>query len=367
MLKNLLKLVFFLTKKQILIIIYKEEIWSVVLLLIFNYVMEVINMKRYIYKLISLFFSIIMVSIVGTGCSKESTENKTVTIAYNPSGYGSAVSHLMIADEILDKYLPDNVTVEWVEMSSASDIRDALANGSIDIAAPALSAYISAYENDMPITLISNYGNAIVRLYSCCGYTKIEEFKENDVLAIKGLNTNPQISYLAYVKEKGLDVEMYSNMLSKIPEAESLAMLKTNNGEISGAVLSYPVSKEADILDNVTLIADFDKIINEYNLGNCLCANTKFYNNNYEIISAFEKARDEIMDNWNVNISHNADVLSDLYGCDKGEILTIMEALPPTKEITGYDKLSSLMYECGMLNSPATAFENLENYNKIPH
>ena len=194
-------------------------------------------------------FNVVVSSALAT--VKKSTTDK-VTIAYNPSGYGSAVSHLMIAENTLDKYLPDGVTAEWVEMSSASDIRDALANGTVDIAAPALSAYISAKENDMPITLISNYGNAMVKLYSCCGYTDISDFKEDDVLAIKGLNTNPQISFLAYVKENGLDINKYTNMLSKIPESESLAMLETNNGEIEGAILSYPVSNEAEKIENVT-------------------------------------------------------------------------------------------------------------------
>lgn len=310
-----------------------------------------------------------MVLFTATGCATKegNEEKKTITIAYNPSGYGSAVTHLMIADEILSKYLPDEVTAEWVEMSSASDIRDALANDTVDIAAPALSAYISAVENKMPITLISNYGNAMVGLYSCKGYESIEDFKKSDIIAIKGLNTNPQISFLAYIKEKGLNVDTYNNMLSKVPETESIAMLKNNNGEIAGAILSYPISKEADAINDVTLVANFKDVIEDYNLGNCLCANTDFYNNNSEIVKAFEDARDEIMNNWNNNLEHNSEVLSELYGCDKKEILDIMKTLPPKKEITGYDKLSSLMYECGMIKSPATPFEKLENYNKIPH
>ncbi|MER8055494.1 hypothetical protein, partial [Acinetobacter pittii] len=84
-------------------------------------------------------------------------------------------------------------------------------------------------------------------------------------------------------------------MLSKIPESESLAMLETNNGEIEGAILSYPVSNEAEKIENVTLIADFKDVIDDYNLGNCLCANSDFYNENYEVVVAFESARDEIM------------------------------------------------------------------------
>lgn len=324
-------------------------------------------MKKRFNVVVSSALATVLSLTLATGCSHKKSTTDKVTIAYNPSGYGSAVSHLMIAENTLDKYLPDGVTAEWVEMSSASDIRDALANGTVDIAAPALSAYISAKENDMPFTLISNYGNAMVKLYSCCGYTDISDFKEDDVLAIKGLNTNPQISFLAYVKENGLDINKYTNMLSKIPESESLAMLETNNGEIEGAILSYPVSNEAEKIENVTLIADFKDVIDDYNLGNCLCANSDFYNENYEVVVAFESARDEIMDSWNSKLDHNAQILSELYECDKAEIAGIMESLPPTKEITGYNKLSALMYESGMLNKQPLSFEELPNYDKIPH
>ena len=207
----------------------------------------------------------------------------------------------------------------------------------------------------------------MVRMYSCCGYSDINEFKSSDTIAIKGLNTNPQIAFLAYVKEKGLDINEYSNMLNKIPENESISMLKNANGEIAGAILSYPVSNEAEKIDNVLMVADFKDVIHDYNLGNCLCANSDFYNNNYEIVLAFEKAHDEIMDSWEESLDKNADLLSERYGCDKEEILNIMKSLPPTKEITGYDKLCELMYESGMLDKPATKFKDLPNYDKIPH
>ena len=85
------------------------------------------------------------------------------------------------------------------------------------------------------------------------------------------------------------------------------------------------------------------------------------------ITIAFENARDEIMDSWNSKLDHNAQILSELYECDKAEIAGIMESLPPTKEITGYDKLSALMYESGMLNKQPLSFEDLPNYDKIPH
>lgn len=321
-------------------------------------------MRKIVY---SLFLSYLMLFLCSCGSIPAKSHNsRTVTIAYNPNGYGSAISQIMVEDKILEKYLPQDTTVEWVQMSSASDIRDALASNAVNIAAPALSAFITAYENGMPLTLMSNYGNASVYLFSNKDVSSVEQFDPAaDTIAIKGLNTNPHISFLAYIKERGLNVSEYNAMLTKIPEAETLALLEQDNSEISGAVLSYPVSNKAALIEDVQLVADFSSVIAEYNLGNCLCSNSKFYSENSDIISAFESARDEILQNWDANLEHNADVLTRVWDGNRGEIRDMMISIPPVKEVTGYNKLAALMYECGILDHEAALFEDLPNYDRI--
>lgn len=315
-------------------------------------------MSKLFKKVITLLFVALLVftTIAYTSCSAK----RVVTIAYNPNAYASAVSHIMISDDILNTYLPDDVEVEWVEMSSASDIRDALASGSLDIATPALTAFISAYENNMPIKLISNYGNAQVCLYGCNTIDDISDFESTDIIAIKGLNTNPHIALLAYCKENGLDVEMYNSILNKIPEAETIGMLGSSS-EISGAVLSYPITKEADKLSNCKLLIDFSDIIQEYNLGTVVCVNSDFYNQHEDIVNAFEEAHNYIVENWMSDLEHNAQILSNQYDCSTDEVLELMKELPPSMEIIGYDKLADLMYECGMLTQEPHSFDSIIN------
>lgn len=292
-----------------------------------------------------------------TGCTSVDDE-RTVTIAYNPNAYASAVSQIMKTDNLLEKYLPEDVSVEWVEMSSASDIRDALAAGTLNIATPALTAFITASENNLPIKLISNYGHAQVSLYGCNEINDITDFKSEDVIAIKGLNSNPHIALLAYCKEKGFDVKEYNDILSKIPEAETIGMLSLGI-DIEGAILSYPVTKEADVLENVNKLVDFSDIIKEYNLGTVVCVNTDFYENNEDVVNAFEHAHKYIVDNWESDFDKNAAILSEQYGCSVKEIIELMESLPPTMEISGYDKLASLMYECEMISNPPKTYEEV--------
>nr|WP_317283871.1 ABC transporter substrate-binding protein [uncultured Sellimonas sp.] len=311
-------------------------------------------------KKLNLFVSLLLVLLLGgTLIACNISPKRTVTIAYNPSAYASAVSQIMISENIIEKYLPKNVEVKWVEMSSASDIRDALASGTLDIATPALTAFISAYENNLPIKLISNYGNAQVSLYGCNNEIEdITEFKDSSVIAIKGLNSNPHIALLAYCKEAGLDVRKYNSMLNKIPEAETIGMLASSD-DIDGAVLSYPVTKKADALSNCKLLADFSDVIKEYNLGTVVCANSEFYNKNTDIINSFEAAHKFIVENWSANLEKNAKLLAKEYNCPAEEIQDLMESLPPTMEIVGYDKLANLMYECDMLSENPKPFQDV--------
>lgn len=302
----------------------------------------------------TLLITIFIISL--NGCAHSQTE-RTVTIAYNPDAYASAISQIMIEKHVLDKYIPNNTTIKYVEMSNASDIRDALASGTIDIATPALTAFISGYENNMPLRLISNYGNAQVCLYSKNDINNIIDFDSTDVIATKGLNTNPHIALLAYCKEHNLNVDKYNSMLSKIPEAETIGMLSTSSSDISGAVLSYPITKQADALPNCNLLIDFTDIIQEYNLGTVVCVNSTFYNQNKDIIDSFEKAHKYIVENWNEDMQENAQILSKQYNCSTEEAIKLMDTFPPTMEISGYDKLANLMYECNMLTQKPKTFK----------
>lgn len=311
-------------------------------------------MKKKISVIVCLF---ILLTLTVSGCGQAEDSTRNVTIAYNPNAYASAVSQIMKAENTLEEYLPEDVEIEWMEMSSASDIRDALAAGTLDIATPALTAYITASENDLPIKLISNYGNAQVSLYGSYGIEDITDFSSEDVIAIKGLNTNPHIAMLAYCKENGLDVELYNKILNKIPEAETIGMLSTGT-DIQGALLSYPTTKEADALTNCKKLIDFTDVIKEYNLGTVVCVNTEFYEDNVEVVNAFELAHKSIVDNWVDEMESNAEILAGQYGCSIEEVTKLMTELPPTMEITGYDKLATLMYECGMVEeSPKTYTE----------
>jgi len=289
----------------------------------------------------------------------DSSANRSVIIAYNPNAYASAVSHIMIDRNILSNYLPSDVEVEWVEMSSASDIRDALASGSVHIATPALTAFISARENNLPIRLISNYGSAQVKVYGTAGINDLNDIGDESVIAIKGLNTNPHIAFLAYCSDMGYDIDFFTSRLCKVPETETIGML--NNQSVSAAVLSYPTTKKVDNLSNINMFIDLTDVCERYSLGTVVCVNEAFYLDNPDIVETFEMAHHEIVAAWDADIEINAPLLATRYNTTVDEIKLIMCELPPTTEIRGYDQLANLMYRNGMLKAAPIKFVEIMN------
>lgn len=163
-----------------------------------------------IVKIVLLFIVVVLVattfSLVLLNDSKEGDANiakeRTVVINYNPDNYASSVFQIAKEKGIFEKYLPENVKIEWTTLTSASDIRDSMVSGDIDVGTPGIMAYMTAIDNGMPLTLMSFYGYATVKAYSNQeDINSIADFNTGDQISISGLASNPQAAYLAALKE----------------------------------------------------------------------------------------------------------------------------------------------------------------------
>ena len=117
--------------------------------------------KLGIILVIAVVIVAIVASVVLQNRSQENGEQvakeRTVVINYNPDNYASAVFQIAKEKGLFEKYLPENVKVEWTTLSSASDIRDAMVSGDIDIGTPGIMAYMTAIDNGIPLSLMSFY------------------------------------------------------------------------------------------------------------------------------------------------------------------------------------------------------------------
>ena len=121
-------------------------------------------------RVISIF--LIMVSLLSlAGCkqNKDGQSNaekeRVITINYAQS-FPSGTMLVMREEGFLDKYLPENVKIEWTGLTAAAEIRDALVANSVDIADMSLGAFIAGIQNNLPLRLISYASTAPINLYT---------------------------------------------------------------------------------------------------------------------------------------------------------------------------------------------------------
>lgn len=298
------------------------------------------------------------------GCESKSNE-RVVRLSWNIS-YGSVMQCIMKEKGILEKYVPEGVTIEWSHVEGATEIRDAAVAGKLDIAAVSLSTFVSSYENGFPFTLLSYDGASLVNLYSNDPQiTTIDDFTENSRIAIVNKSGYLYMAFLAYCKENLGDAMIYDNLLTPIPAADAIASLQTSK-DFNGAVFQFPALIQAEEIEGVTLIADFTDIIKEYGFGSVFFTNSDYYEKNPDIIEAFYKAQDETLQFIKDNTEETAQILSEIFEVEADKIVEALQKMPPQKEMVGYDKQAQLMYEAGILEKEPTKLADLPNYDKIP-
>lgn len=329
-------------------------------------------------KILIIVVAIIIIAVIIAAVVMQNNQNsedgqvakeRTVVINYNPDNYASAVFQIAKEEGLMEKYLPEGVKVEWTTLNSASDIRDAMVGGEIDIGTPAIMSFMTALDDDenVPLTLMSFYGYATVMAYTNQdNINSLADFQEGDQISISGLASNPQAAYLAALKEEGLDISKYNNMLVKIPNSEAIAMLEGRN-QIKGSILSFSANLQADALANegVKKIRDFSDVIEKYGIGTALIVNTDFYNENPDICEAVRKVQNEVIANWDKDMDKNAEILAKQYDCDVSDVIGLMQSQPPTDKVTGYNDLAQLLYDAGIIDKPLK-IEDLPNYDSIP-
>ena len=316
-------------------------------------------------KFISLIVVICLCVGLLSGCGKESPDaNRKVRINMTYS-YTSATSLVMKEKKILQKYLPENVEIEYSYLLTGPDMRDAMLSNNVDIADLSLMNFISARENNLPLIMVSNAGNHFVAVYSHNrDIHSMSDFKQGDRISITNKSTNLHAAFLAICKaELGNAVALDEN-LTAIPAADAISSLETSN-DFEGAVFSFPNTVKADQMEGLTKIADTSELEKGYEISSVYTIRKEYYENNPDIIKAFLNAQNETLEWISENQDEAAEILTKYFECEKKEILDVLLTIPPTKEVTAYDKQAALMYEAGILTKEPEPFSSLENYDDI--
>lgn len=329
-------------------------------------------MKKSISILTMLFLMLTLI----TGC-KPKADNETLTetdsgytasvIRINNSGsYGSAVLAIIQEKDLLSAYLPEGVTVEWTAVEGGPNIRDALIAEQVDVATFAGSTFISAYESGMPVVLISNGSDGPTKLFSTNPDIKtILDIPDDARISLTNKATNAHLAFMAACKEAFGDANKFDANLVPIANADALAAVAATN-EFSCSLFTFPSDIKAAKIEGVHVVMDLGEVASQYGIGSYLVANKDYYEANPALIEALNKAYADAIDYMIANPADAAAILGEAYNIEPSFVQNLIETNPPRAEVTGYDKLTGLMLEAGILSKEPQKFEDLSNYDSIP-
>lgn len=309
-------------------------------------------------------FSIFMRMRARGGGQNDSKTIDKVVINYARS-FSDLSAGIIMHENLLEKYLPDGVEVEWTSLAAASDLRDGVLSGNVHIASYALPAYIMSMESDLPLVMIARDGASPIKVYA--NEERIQsilDFTDTDKISVLGLGSIMHIAFLAQAYELGMESSMFDSSFQIMPHADGLAALSGGNG-VQGLILSFPTLIKADNTDSIHEVCDLTDIVLEYGIGPVEIVSEDFYENHPEIVEAYIKAREEALQLCYDEPERIAAVLAEEWEIDEDIVLETLMAMPPTLEITGYDKQAQLLYEMGLLENEPKKFEELSNYEAL--
>lgn len=303
-----------------------------------------------------------------SGCGKQviggaADDDHVVDISIS-SSYGTTTSNIIREYDLLTQYLPEGYTVEWHTMTSASDMRDALVAGSLDIVCTSLPTFIAAYEQGMELALISFAGSVPIGLYGNDeSIRSLSDFDEQDRIAAKSKGNNGHIAFLLTCLDELGDAMALDNQIDPIQEADALALLQSSN-DIQASIFSFPMDVKAEEA-GLYQICSFNDTIDQYGIGSTYFTRIGYYKDQPEVIGAIRAAQQDALKLIETDPEGVAEKLSGVFDLDGEYILAALTQMPPRVEYSGYDKLAEIMHEIGLIENEPTKFEDLFNYEDI--
>lgn len=260
-----------------------------------------------------------------------------------------------------EKYLPDNVEVEWVMIDSGSERRDALATERASIAIIENTRVIQAIENDYPIIILANGSTSWRGLYTVDPDIK----SPNDLAEAKIAFMGTQDLILKSYLKRNFGIDLEDDQLLAVGEADLFSMLISN--EVDAAVLTGTMAEKAAVLsEDVREVYDLTPEAAHIGVANWLVGSSMFFEEHPELLEPIMMAYEEAVNEINNDPREISELLSPLFDISAEQIEKEFTMFPPCVEVYGYDRTAQILYEYGYLDAPGKPFEQLTNYETIP-
>ena len=324
-------------------------------------------MKPLAKRIISTIFAVLLTVSLLTACSK--SEARKVTININTMAINDFKTLVAQKQGLFEKYMPEDVTVEYTFITSGSEMRDALVTGQVDFSAMSSLSLVTSLQNGFPLSYVSYLGCGLYQLFARDeNIQSMMDLNSSHKIVVSSIGSSTHIAVLMGALVDGKDPSEFDNSMITMTSSDALTALTSGTAGVDAVILPFPVLLTAWQDDNIHLVRDFSDVITEYGLGSLFCTRQDFIEENPDIVSAVDKALNEAVDILSNNPETAIQIMMEVYeDCDHDTAKEIIDFYVDTSwaGIGEYDKLMSVLYEQGILEQPAELFENIPKYEAI--
>lgn len=321
--------------------------------------------RKFIFISISIIaFVVILGGALFLNYNNSTDKTRVLTVNYAGS-YSNSMMLIMKDQHMIEKYLPKNTTVKWTNIASSTEMRDGVVSGNIDIAGLSIPSYLSAVENNIPLDIISYAGNTPIKMYSNrSDINSLKDIKSSDRISLVGLNTILHVAFLIDAYNEFGSVDQFNNSFVVLPHADGLTALVTGS-QVDAYITTFPTTIKADNTKEIKEIHDFTDTVISYGVGSVNIISDEFYKENKDLVDAFLKAQSDAVKFSVDNRTETIKIMATDWKVDNNEIEKVLESMPLTRKINGYNTLADFLYKIKFLKKKPTSFENLTNYKEL--
>lgn len=328
-------------------------------------------------KIISIMLTIAMTfSLVACGSNNtnntentESAENKTdekstnkkdkITIAYQ-YGIQYAPVEIMQHQKMLEEKLPD-VEIEYIIQPSGAAINEGVISGDIDVAYMGTGPFLIGYDKGVPYKMYSAISGISMGLITWDeNINSLKDFKDNDKIAVVSIGSIQHI-LLSMAAEKELgDSKALDKYLVSMSHPDSLTALLSKT-DIKAYLAAPPFYNKALKEEGFKEILSIPEMMGgDYNFIVGAVSNN-FAENYPNELKALTEATNEAMDMVNNDLEKSAEILAEMEGTEKDEMLEYLEIEQGKykNEITTVLEMAQFMEREGYISKAPESIEEI--------
>ena len=320
-------------------------------------------MKKFILAVI-----FVVVIVLGSFYLRgKSAEERTVNVNASYTGFDCFTDVIIKEDGLLEKYMPEGVSVKWHSIGSGSEKRDALVSGALDISELSILAFTTAIQNKLPVSYLAYHGSNLYQLYAKApAINTMNDLKPEHKISVSSIGTGPHTAFLlAATKDLG-DTSRFKDSMIVMSNIDAVNALIAGVPGVDAVVCTFPTIVAAWNSDKVHLVRDLSNEIVEYGVGGAYVTRPDFAAKNPDIIDAFLKAYNEALDLLHNNKPECIRIMQNAYkDIDDATASRMLDYYVASIDggTGNYDKLMDFLYKNGILEQPAEKFENIPKYS----